>query len=237
MFLNKIIEQVKTKNKYTTMKREPFFDFAAKYLPTKKDSTVLDLGCGDNRFSEYLNLSEKYEKNLWLLDGNGEAIKKNDKKYKNIKRYIAPNRIDFKDNEVDYVHCSHLIEHLNVNDFLLLIDELIRILKPGGILVISTPIDWELFYGDFSHVRPYPEIGLYTYLINGGPNRTINSKERFIVLGSINRYYNYGKYVKIGSENIIVEICIRLIRKIKKILKIKYYKVNGYSMALRLKKK
>ena len=43
----------------------------------------------------------------------------------------------YSDNSFDIVHCSHLIEHLNNPD--LFLDEVYRILKPGGLLFCTTP--------------------------------------------------------------------------------------------------
>lgn len=44
----------------------------------------------------------------------------------------------FEDESVDEVHCSHLLEHLDIK-FTNFLDEVYRILKPNGVLTLSLP--------------------------------------------------------------------------------------------------
>jgi ubiquinone/menaquinone biosynthesis C-methylase UbiE len=45
--------------------------------------------------------------------------------------------LPFKDNSVDLIYCSHFLEH--VDDFFYFIEELHRVLKPGGKIKASVP--------------------------------------------------------------------------------------------------
>jgi predicted SAM-dependent methyltransferase len=47
--------------------------------------------------------------------------------------------LSFKDNIVDLIFTSHMIEHLDRNQGDFLLRECYRVLKPGGVLRISTP--------------------------------------------------------------------------------------------------
>ena len=42
--------------------------------------------------------------------------------------------------------------------------EVDRCLAPGGYFIVSTPLLWEGFYDDLSHVRPYPPRVFINYL-------------------------------------------------------------------------
>ena len=69
-------------------------------------------------------------------------------------------------NSFDIVHCSHMIEHFGYPEIRLVLDELFRITKRDGFLIIRSPLMWEHFYDDLDHVRPYPPESIINYLYN-----------------------------------------------------------------------
>ena len=66
------------------------------------------------------------------------------------------------DSSVGAITSFHMIEHLPFEEVLELVDEALRVLKPGGLLVLETPNPRNLqvgaftFYFDPRHVRPLP---------------------------------------------------------------------------------
>lgn len=66
-----------------------------------------------------------------------------------IQQYITPGHkfrqwdvrrgLPLADNSVDLIRCSHLIEHLTLDEAKNLLREMYRVLKPGGFARISTP--------------------------------------------------------------------------------------------------
>jgi hypothetical protein len=69
-------------------------------------------------------------------------------------------------NTFDIVHCSHVIEHFKYPEIIKVIDELLRVTKIEGYLVIRSPLMWKHFYDDIDHVRPYPPECILNYLYN-----------------------------------------------------------------------
>lgn len=96
---------------YCTGNRNLFYDIAARYLPSDKNTIIVDIGTREGEFAQYLNLAKKY-RNLFLLDGNDETVKNLQIKFNNAILYKVPGKLPFETATVSYVHCSHIIEHL-----------------------------------------------------------------------------------------------------------------------------
>lgn len=67
-----------------------------------------------------------------------------------------------KSNSVDGVYSSHVIEH--VKEPLLMVKEIHRVLKKGGIAVVRTPNftkAYKNFYDDYTHVSPFTKCSLF----------------------------------------------------------------------------
>ncbi|WP_116127702.1 class I SAM-dependent methyltransferase [Lewinella sp. IMCC34183] len=125
-----------------------------RHLPVSA-RTVLDVGCG----------------NAWvaseLLPGK-EAVISFDIALRNateaIRRYPAPNHyavtgdvldLPFRDDAVDAIISSEVMEH--VPDVPLYLRNLVRVLRPGGTIVISTPYNERIQYSLCIHCnRPTP---------------------------------------------------------------------------------
>lgn len=101
------------------------------------EKIVLNLGCGKTRIPGALGVDivtiENYVDQVHNLD-------------------ILP--YPFESNSVDEIHFYHVIEHLH--EPLKKIEELHRILKPGGILHIRTPhFSSRGAFTDITHLRPF----------------------------------------------------------------------------------
>lgn len=75
-------------------------------------------------------------------------------------------KIGFTDQKFDIIHCSHLIEHLDYKNITRALDEMLRILKPNGHLIIRSPLMYPGFYFDIDHIRPYPPEAILNYFNN-----------------------------------------------------------------------
>jgi len=120
-------------------------------------SNILDVGCGTGRF---ISNSPSRIKGV---DGNKESVEECLKKGYNVVKADVT-KLPFEDNSFDGVHCSHVIEHLQPKEAYKLLSELLRVLKKDGILVIRTPMLYNGFYDDFTHVKPYHPKALLHYL-------------------------------------------------------------------------
>ncbi len=97
---------------------------------------LLEVGCGEGRgVSELLPLADSYIG----LDKIGEVIQSLKSQYPGVdfRQAVIPPFSDFADNSFDTIVSFQVIEHIP-NDRLFL-QEIYRMLKPGGKAVISTP--------------------------------------------------------------------------------------------------
>ncbi|MDX5338293.1 MAG: class I SAM-dependent methyltransferase [Cyclobacteriaceae bacterium] len=113
---------------------------------------LLEVGCGEGRgVEELLPLAESY----LGLDKIGEVIELLRKKYPGVdfEQAVIPPFKGFEDNSFDTIVSFQVIEHIE-NDRLFL-QELYRMLKPGGKAIISTPNRTHTLSRNPWHVREY----------------------------------------------------------------------------------
>ena len=99
-----------------------------------EEKRFLDIGCATGRLAAY------FKEKGW--DASGVEICRSAAEYGRSRHGIdirtkALEQNIFPDNYFSFIHASHLIEHLNEPDKF--IEELYRILKPGGYTALVTP--------------------------------------------------------------------------------------------------
>lgn len=88
---------------------------------------ILDVGCGEKPYEQWLNSAE-------LKEYIGIDIFPGPK----VDRVITPgNSLPFKDDYFDAIICTQVLEH--VPDIENVLNEIYRVLKPGGRLIVSMP--------------------------------------------------------------------------------------------------
>lgn len=112
---------------------------ALKYIAShNKVGMVLDVGCGDGLFMSILRDTLKDKKTtIWGVDYSEYKLKKAREQGHKVKQCDLEKGLPFKDNTFDVIYAAELIEHLYDPDFFL--EECNRVLKKGGVVVISTP--------------------------------------------------------------------------------------------------
>lgn len=102
-----------------------------------KGKKVLDVGCGIGMF---LSKFQELGGDVYGVDVDERKIEIAKKTYSNV--FVSPaEKLDFADNTFDIVFSHETIEH--VDDDKKAIEESLRVLKPGGLIVIFCPnIRW-----------------------------------------------------------------------------------------------
>ena len=126
--------------------------FASKYL--YKEDIVLDVGCGEAYITN--TLRDRCKKIIGI-DYSQEAIERAKKMYSLECHQMDCTGLKFKPQTFDKIIFFEVIEHLTVLQAKKTISEIYRVLKPGGLLVGSTPIRTTPFSSPstYAHIYEY----------------------------------------------------------------------------------
>lgn len=138
------------------------------YLPILRGagvtSGVLDVGCGRGEWLQLLR-AEKIEASG--IDHNRVFIDRCREAGLNVERAdTLEHLLKLPDNSQNFVSAFHLVEHLPFPDLVSMLDQIFRVLKPGGGLALETPnpenfmVGSHTFYTDPTHRHPIPSVTL-----------------------------------------------------------------------------
>lgn len=112
-----------------------------KFMEHVGEGKTIELACGLSYFCQMAK--KKYPNSeVWGLDFSTtakERMSKEESVPEESVNYVVGNALDtpFKDNYFDYVVSGEFLEHLEKP--MQLIDEMYRLCKPGGLMILSTP--------------------------------------------------------------------------------------------------
>lgn len=132
------------KNRYPyLMMKHIFHDLAG-----VREGVVLDLGCG--RGDQMAALEELGFRTIGIDAEPGDNV--------HHVCNFAENPLPLPDNSVDVVFSKSVIEHLYLPQIKNYMQEIMRVLKPGGHVIIFTPdwiYCWDDYFDGFTHVTPF----------------------------------------------------------------------------------
>lgn len=171
------------------------------YLPLLKEiedgmseHPILDIGCGRGEWLELLS-----ENNLAAhgIDINQVMIEQNGGRgFDVLEADFSTYLPTLSDKSLGVVTVFHLIEHLSLDQLLLLLDESLRVLKRGGMIILETPnpenilVASTTFYLDPTHRNPLPP-SLIQYL----------TEQRGFCRTKVLRLHPYSDAVRINDED------------------------------------
>jgi O-antigen chain-terminating methyltransferase len=129
---------------------------------------VLDIGCGRG---EWLDLLRENGFIASGIDTNSSMIEVCRAKHLTVEHSDAITHLGkLRDSSIGVVTAIHVVEHLPFGKLMTFIDEVVRVLKPGGLAIFETPNPENLrvgactFYMDPTHQKPLPS-GLLQFLV------------------------------------------------------------------------
>lgn len=153
--------------------REAIRKRIARYLPDLCSmAPVLDLGCGRGEVLEFLGENGVLAKGV---DGNAAMVRHCcelglDVVTGDLNRFLSIQ----EDASLGAVTCFHVIEHLPAAELIELLEQAMRVLRPGGLLVLETPnpqslvVGGSAFWIDATHQKPIHPIALRAALEDVG---------------------------------------------------------------------
>ena len=103
---------------------------------------VLDLGCGDKPYASLFYLTEKSRYiGIDIIKGQSDVI-------------ASGEYLPFQDEVFDSAVCLQTLEH--VREPKALLNEAYRVLKPGGVLLLTTPFMWGVHSEPYDYFRYTP---------------------------------------------------------------------------------
>ena len=144
-----------------------------------RNATVLEVGCGFGRKLQMLG--QLGFTNLEGLEVNPAAVERC--REKGLKVFTPA---EFRRHRMtctyDVLLLSHVVEHFAPHSLLNFLNEHLHRLKPGGHLVVLTPLISDHgntdFWLDFDHVRPYPPQGFKDFFGHGDEQVSTSSPHR-----------------------------------------------------------
>jgi len=196
LFYNEFADQWESKiNNWETQKRIKIIFGQLLKNEDLKNKKFLEIGCGLGYFSE---TALKKNAKVTGVDIGDRLINITQKRVKKGKFIVASaSKLPFRDETFDTILCTEVIEH--VNDQNKAIKEMFRVLKFGGVLVITTPNRfYKPLFDLLSLIRIRPYHGNENWIYLG------DLRSRFYQLGLVvelelyfNLYINYGlRFIK-----------------------------------------
>ena len=177
------------------------------YLPVidmakagSETAPILDIGCGRG---EWLELLKENELHAQGVDVNHVMVSQCEALGLEV---INGDAIDYlrtiKSNSLGAVTGMHIIEHIPFKRLIALFDEVLRVLKPGGVAIFETPNPENLivgacnFYYDPTHLSPLPP----------EPMRFVMEARGFGSIEIVRLHPNSDAMIKEGSQQVQIAI-------------------------------
>lgn len=125
-----------------------------KSLQSESARHVLDVGCGYGRLLAPIHRAGM---DVTGVDVNPQIVAVN---RGNGLHCLTADEFRESADLYDIVVMAHIIEHFHPDELLVFMDSYLDHLKPGGRLIIATPLMSDYFYDDFDHVKPYQPTGI-----------------------------------------------------------------------------
>lgn len=128
--------------------------------PVSRESKVLEVGCG--KCSKTRLLKKIGFKSILGVEKNSELVLS---AVENGFHVVDVNTFekDYCHEEYDLLILSHIIEHFSFENMISFVNGYLKCIKPGGIILIATPVLHNHFWLDLDHIKPYYPHGIKNF--------------------------------------------------------------------------
>ncbi len=113
--------------------------FKANIDLSNNDLKVMDYGCGDGRYFSFFCQYFKKD-NIYGIEVSMKRVQRcKEIGFNNAIFLKALDKLPFTDNFFDFINFDQVIEHIPFSQINFYLEELMRVLKPGGKVILITP--------------------------------------------------------------------------------------------------
>jgi O-antigen chain-terminating methyltransferase len=144
-----------------------YLPFVVPLRAARADCSAIDLGCGRGEWLELLGEAGIAARGVDTDEAMLDQARRANLRVEHAEANAALAKLPSDSHDI--VSAMHVAEHLPFEDLLTLVREALRVLRPGGLLILETPdpdnlsVGASSFYLDPTHVRPLPA-GLLAFL-------------------------------------------------------------------------
>ena len=174
-------------------------DGIRRYTANQPGVSVLDVGCGDGFFLQELDKALGRKIDYHGVDYSEAKLRKAEKLPYKFSHCNLEVGIPYGDESFEVVYSGEVIEHIYNPDFML--EECRRVLKPGGVLIVSTPNLQAWYNRIFFAVGTQPlfyEVSTKSSLIGSGPLRKL--KKQNVPVGHLRVFNRRGLLDLVKNE-------------------------------------
>jgi ubiquinone/menaquinone biosynthesis C-methylase UbiE len=155
------------------------------FLEIEDGDEILEVGCGSGCFA--VDIAKKHDIKVWATDISQAWLDITRKRAleNSVERKIVIQKVDaeclpFENDRFDKIVCSEVLEH--IRDKRKALQEMSRVLKPKGILALSTPNKYNVIISNLINRLRYPFPGRPQGVSSGAYDRPLSPKELKLLL-------------------------------------------------------
>ncbi|MDP2649504.1 MAG: class I SAM-dependent methyltransferase [bacterium] len=175
-----------------------------------RNETVLDIGCGRGEISSYC---VQRGSKAYGIDYSKDAIKIAKKTFNKVNfKIMDASKLQFKDHFFDKIILLDFVEHIYPKELLTILEEVKRVIKPNGIIIIHTP---NLWFSRILQIVGYPfgykesdlHVNLQSYFQLKNNLKVLNGDIKFHFIRRKNYFFEISVNIrKLNLSNLLVRI-------------------------------
>ena len=132
-----------------------FREVVARQATPRAELTCLDFGCGDGKYFPFLLGEGLKADNIHGVEVSHTRVERcHSLGFRNATQIEKGARLPFGDNSFDIINVMEVVEHIPADAIDAVLEEIRRVVRPGGVVLVSTPnYPIKRFYDVYDAVR------------------------------------------------------------------------------------